>query len=207
MIRRPPRSTLFPYTTLFRSERGSGRSACRPAVALMFIDDAHGVHERVADGRSDETETSPFEILAHGVAMCGRLRNAAQVQGPAAQPLAARELPEVVVERAQGGADLKVGLGVGNEGLHLEAISDDAGILHQAPAFGGSVADHFLGVETVERYAVSLALAQDGDPAQARLRAFQAQHLEERAVVIQRQPPLAIVIGEVQAVRRAPRAA
>src|SRR5258708_40351479 len=26
MIRRPPRSTLFPYTTLFRSERGSGVS-------------------------------------------------------------------------------------------------------------------------------------------------------------------------------------
>src|SRR3712207_7554984 len=24
MIRRPPRSTLFPYTTLFRSERGAG---------------------------------------------------------------------------------------------------------------------------------------------------------------------------------------
>src|SRR6266536_4884178 len=30
MIRRPPRSTLFPYTTLFRSCRsGSTRSACR----------------------------------------------------------------------------------------------------------------------------------------------------------------------------------
>src|SRR3712207_6983407 len=28
MIRRPPRSTLFPYTTLFRSARGRGR---RPA--------------------------------------------------------------------------------------------------------------------------------------------------------------------------------
>src|SRR3712207_7720171 len=26
MIRRPPRSTLFPYTTLFRSDRGVGRS-------------------------------------------------------------------------------------------------------------------------------------------------------------------------------------
>src|SRR5438132_7020677 len=25
MIRRPPRSTLFPYTTLFRSRRGAGR--------------------------------------------------------------------------------------------------------------------------------------------------------------------------------------
>src|SRR2546422_3460084 len=29
MIRRPPRSTLFPYTTLFRSE--PARLACRPA--------------------------------------------------------------------------------------------------------------------------------------------------------------------------------
>src|SRR3712207_8723930 len=30
MIRRPPRSTLFPYTTLFRSEAGS--AALRPAA-------------------------------------------------------------------------------------------------------------------------------------------------------------------------------
>src|SRR5438445_12096875 len=32
MIRRPPRSTLFPYTTLFRSRR-DGRSALPPATA------------------------------------------------------------------------------------------------------------------------------------------------------------------------------
>src|SRR3712207_7300207 len=31
MIRRPPRSTLFPYTTLFRS--GSGQAATRPVVS------------------------------------------------------------------------------------------------------------------------------------------------------------------------------
>src|SRR3712207_6937791 len=29
MIRRPPRSTLFPYTTLFRSRRGGGADARR----------------------------------------------------------------------------------------------------------------------------------------------------------------------------------
>src|SRR5438105_9265016 len=28
MLRRPPRSTLFPYTTLFRSLRGGARSPC-----------------------------------------------------------------------------------------------------------------------------------------------------------------------------------
>src|SRR2546430_10795216 len=32
MIRRPPRSTLFPYTTLFRSRRGSSAHATRQAA-------------------------------------------------------------------------------------------------------------------------------------------------------------------------------
>src|SRR5256885_13050757 len=32
MIRRPPRSTLFPYTTLFRSKRGSTGIAIRAAA-------------------------------------------------------------------------------------------------------------------------------------------------------------------------------
>src|SRR3712207_6903365 len=31
MIRRPPRSTLFPYTTLFRSSAGCGRAATATA--------------------------------------------------------------------------------------------------------------------------------------------------------------------------------
>src|SRR3712207_7884430 len=44
MIRRPPRSTLFPYTTLFRSntERHQQPSAARPAPALL-------AHQQVAD--------------------------------------------------------------------------------------------------------------------------------------------------------------
>src|SRR5687768_18247581 len=33
MIPRPPRSTLFPYTTLFRSRLGSGIGGCRPGVS------------------------------------------------------------------------------------------------------------------------------------------------------------------------------
>src|SRR2546430_13046676 len=43
MIRRPPRSTLFPYTTLFRSSglQHSGPTARPLRVAMVFID-AHG---------------------------------------------------------------------------------------------------------------------------------------------------------------------
>src|SRR3712207_8763423 len=44
MIRRPPRSTLFPYTTLFRSAVLAAGRAARPARA-----DVAGVHDPVAD--------------------------------------------------------------------------------------------------------------------------------------------------------------
>src|SRR2546426_9001468 len=37
MIRRPPRSTLFPYTTLFRSAAGEAETADGRAVALAYI--------------------------------------------------------------------------------------------------------------------------------------------------------------------------
>src|SRR3712207_8944999 len=35
MIRRPPRSTLFPYTTLFRSQRSAGTFCARNRFALV----------------------------------------------------------------------------------------------------------------------------------------------------------------------------
>src|SRR2546430_13205808 len=44
MIRRPPRSTLFPYTTLFRSEVLDEYLALAGTVEFEFFD-----HERLAD--------------------------------------------------------------------------------------------------------------------------------------------------------------
>src|SRR3712207_9571038 len=37
MIRRPPRSTLFPYTTLFRSRTPSGSSTSSPNAGLLDV--------------------------------------------------------------------------------------------------------------------------------------------------------------------------
>src|SRR5256885_5676335 len=63
MIRRPPRSTLFPYTTLFRSLRVRGEGAFRQLRNLLIraaprprIRDAHGPQERSPLGahRSEE---------------------------------------------------------------------------------------------------------------------------------------------------------
>src|SRR5437773_3242634 len=37
MIRRPPRSTLFPYTTLFRSQRKSGQEFVSRPLCVQFV--------------------------------------------------------------------------------------------------------------------------------------------------------------------------
>src|SRR6266480_4108949 len=49
MIRRPPRSTLFPYTTLFRSARSCRpRSGCRLSAGYLHQDPSRRRHRRVA---------------------------------------------------------------------------------------------------------------------------------------------------------------
>src|SRR3712207_9180267 len=63
MIRRPPRSTLFPYTTLFRSQRHSARKAVdergphgqvKPCVGLCPRDDGMRPADLREAGRSEE---------------------------------------------------------------------------------------------------------------------------------------------------------
>src|SRR5687767_15710211 len=66
MIRRPPSSTLFPYTTLFRSLRGGvpgardGGGRVRAAAVLLLLH----VHELLRGGRSEE-HTSELQSLAY----------------------------------------------------------------------------------------------------------------------------------------------
>src|SRR3712207_9409155 len=61
MIRRPPRSTLFPYTTLFRSvvDRASGRG-----MAGLTASDFH-VYEDNVEQRVEHFESAegPFDLL------------------------------------------------------------------------------------------------------------------------------------------------
>src|SRR3712207_8306686 len=61
MIRRPPRSTLFPYTTLFRSRSGS-RGACRSCLLLQPGQRGGGqVRRRVVE----PVDLLPERILLH----------------------------------------------------------------------------------------------------------------------------------------------
>src|SRR2546430_11372784 len=53
MIRRPPRSTLFPYTTLFRS-RETGEISAAVIVAVEECAHMHFVDDGVLEPRSEE---------------------------------------------------------------------------------------------------------------------------------------------------------
>src|SRR3712207_9162694 len=83
MIRRPPRSTLFPYTTLFRSMR---ELLCRPrAVRFQEIDpevERRTPGERVPflhPSRSQgslQLQAEPFgDVSAHVIRRCREFRN------------------------------------------------------------------------------------------------------------------------------------
>src|SRR5438132_13844189 len=61
MIRRPPRSTLFPYTTLFRSLPADGRAAARSARAAR---------PRVERQRPARSEEHTSELQSHSDLVC-----------------------------------------------------------------------------------------------------------------------------------------
>src|SRR2546425_6847608 len=72
MIRRPPRSTLFPYTTLFRSVlQGDPLQHFHGDIAQVFlvpsVEDRHDIRMRESSRRVDRSEehTSELQSLAY----------------------------------------------------------------------------------------------------------------------------------------------
>src|SRR2546422_4868000 len=59
MIRRPPRSTLFPYTTLFRSSHSALADSRKGLLGRLGFDPAFGLRRRArrAGGRGDASGT------------------------------------------------------------------------------------------------------------------------------------------------------
>src|SRR5436190_7658007 len=73
MIRRPPRSTLFPYTTLFRSAAGAAGEdrvddRIRPATA-SWLDDKRGAAFVIEPGGS-RSEEHTSELQSHSDLVC-----------------------------------------------------------------------------------------------------------------------------------------
>src|SRR5689334_23748995 len=63
MIRRPPRSTLFPYTTLFRSKNSSGTIV--PVVITVFQDKSFAFITKSPPAARSEEHTSELQSQFH----------------------------------------------------------------------------------------------------------------------------------------------
>src|SRR2546427_276340 len=109
MIRRPPRSTLFPYTTLFRSDRGRaaalavGRAVRRPVVTGL-------VGEGVARGLAAVVAVAERPV---GVERVGAARPVAELRRREGVDLGVRVVGEHAGRRAVEHGDRAVGMYAG----------------------------------------------------------------------------------------------
>src|SRR2546430_2957013 len=100
MIRRPPRSTLFPYTTLFRSRTDCGSAARRITAGCprkrhgLHCRDSAGTRDRGATGHRSEEHTS--ELQSQSNLVCRLLLEKKKARGHVL-PSAYTGIPPLVV--------------------------------------------------------------------------------------------------------------
>src|SRR2546422_5829784 len=100
MIRRPPRSTLFPYTTLFRSHRANDQVHAPETLlraelgGVRQILDDEGVPRFLDDLRSDDHVAELPRDLSHERGHLGRESNLDETESP---DVCADQFPQEVV--------------------------------------------------------------------------------------------------------------
>src|SRR3712207_9494758 len=96
MIRRPPRSTLFPYTTLFRSDGGAQAVQRVAELVEQRVDLVEGQQGGLPVGATGDVEVVHDDWLG---AQQPRLGDERAHPGPAALALAGIEVAEVEADR------------------------------------------------------------------------------------------------------------
>ena len=114
------------------------------------------------------------------------------------------ETPDVLIKAAELFLHLEKTPRVGDGAFDFQAIADNTLIFHQARDIRVIESGDLTRIEVLERLAKVIALSQDGNPAQPRLEALQDQHLEYLSIVMDRKPPLLIVIFTVERILSTP---
>src|SRR5450830_122640 len=181
----------------------------RMAALQVVVDQAHGLHEGVHGGGADKTPAAFLQVFGQGHRF-GRSGQALQAQRGDAVGAAAGgglEAPEVGRQAAELVAQRLGTAGIVEGGGDLAAVPHDARVEQQAGDVGFAQGGHAVDVKTLESLAKALALVQDGQPAQAGLKALQADLLEQPGVVVHRKAPFRVVVALVFGGGPAPHAA
>src|SRR4051812_26068933 len=166
------------------------------AVQIVIVDHADGLHERVTDRRADELETALREILTQRIG--DRRARGDRLSALSPQRLAVDKAPHVVVETSELALHFAESLRVGDRGIDLQSIANDAGVVHQCGDFPFVVPGDLRGIETVKRAAIVVALVQDRLPTETSLRAFENQKPKQARVVVKRHAPFFVVVSDRQ---------
>src|SRR5438034_4758064 len=75
MIRRPPRSTLFPYTTLFRSKSYAKFSQKPGGIFLIVLRDADNAHIFLPIDRKSTRLNSSHTVISYAVFCLKKKKN------------------------------------------------------------------------------------------------------------------------------------
>src|SRR5256885_11605954 len=77
MIRRPPRSTLFPYTTLFRSEADAIAAEPDRRIHLFWplLESAHPTHRIIGPDRKSTRLNSSHLVISYAVFCLKKKKN------------------------------------------------------------------------------------------------------------------------------------
>ena len=108
------------------------------------------------------------------------------------------ERPEVRVEAALALLRLEDARRVVHRRLDLQPVADDPGIGEQALDVLRAEARDDRRIEARERAPIALALVEDRRPRESCLRALEREHLEQMDVVVRRDSPLLVVVGDHQ---------
>src|SRR5688572_19722392 len=125
----------------------------------MIVDETRRLHVRVNDRRADELETAALQVLRKRVGLLARRRHVALLAPAIHDRLVADEAPDVAVERPELFLNRQEAARVGDGGLDLLPIADDACILHQLFDGARREARDLRRVEARERAPVAFALA------------------------------------------------
>src|SRR5262245_16424023 len=88
--------------------------------------------------------------------------------------------------------------------FNLAPMTDDAAVAEQASDVAGAEPCHARDVEIGKRPPERVALAENRQPAQSRLKSFEADLLEQPAVFGEGSPPLVVVVADIQRIGARP---
>ncbi len=134
---------------------GVGQVRVTVAVLGVVHDHARGLHERVADGRSDERKAGFFQGFAHRFRFRRNRRNLAAILEMIDLGHAADKRPEQphrILQRQPGG-------GIAPGGIEFQAVTHDARIEHQRFNLGIAQLRQTLCIKSKQDLSIVLAFA------------------------------------------------